>query len=110
MYCTYILVQCIAYLRCPEEKGSHDGEFPDCSPQQGPWGPTSWLSRAAVEANDRWWETLLAATCYWEVEPRQQSEIKFKTFTLRFSPSDETIWAKQLERSARMQYRTEAHG
>lgn len=33
-----------------------------------------------MEANDRWWETLLAATCYWEVEPRQQSEIKFKTF------------------------------
>lgn len=33
-----------------------------------------------MEANDRWWEMLLAATCYWEVEPRQQSEIKFKTF------------------------------
>lgn len=49
-------------------------------------GPGSWLTGAAVEANDRWWETLLAAACYLEVEPRQHSRIKFKTVGLRFFP------------------------
>lgn len=40
---------------------------------------------------------LLAATCYLEMEPRQHSEIKFKTFALHFCPSDEKTSAKQPE-------------
>lgn len=61
--------------------------------------PGSWLTRAAVEANDRWWETLLAVRCYLEVEPRQRSQIKSKTLVCDPPPppSDERTSAKQPE-------------
>lgn len=81
-----------------------DHEIPDCSPNWGQWGsvgarggPGSWLTRTAVEANDRWWETLLAATCYLEVEPRQHSRIKFKTvgFSIYFP-----IWWNDIGQAA----------
>lgn len=70
----------------------------------------SWPTQAAVKANDRWWEALLAATCYLGVERFQQSEIKSKPLVADFfvvvlvcfsfflsPPMDETISSEQPE-------------
>lgn len=51
---------------------------------RGLWGMGSWPTQAAVKANDRWWEALLAATCYLGVERFQQSEIKSKPLVADF--------------------------
>lgn len=74
---------------------------------EGLWGMGSWPTQAAVKANDRWWEALLAAACYLGVEHFQQPKIKSKPLvwvfflSLFFSspPSDETISSEQQQSS-----------
>lgn len=51
---------------------------------RGLWGMGSWPTQAAVKANDRWCEALLAATCYLGVEHFQQPEIKSKPLVADF--------------------------
>lgn len=76
----------------------------------------SWPTQAAVKANDRWWEALLAATCYLGVEHFQQSKIKSKPLVGAFSslffflpPSDETISSEQQQHSLNVNNEKQVH-